>query len=258
MILSMTSYGERLTKLHERLNWIKYLIDSELWLFLDEDVPEELEKFVFENKDKIKIFKVKNIGSLKKSYYALQKTDNFIFMLDDDWLYTPNWINYTIDNFIANYNIHRDCVIGSIGYKIIKNNTGNFEFMGFDKDQTDFQKSLKYKSGHCRPLEPSIKNVILSGGPGSFIRRSQLHEDFFNLDKYFKLCPTHDEIWNWIQTIRLGYKHMSMNTVRSLPINIEKKFKTKLGNINTNEKSNEYLEKLLNEYPEIRRLLELT
>lgn len=261
MILSMTSYGQRLKELHTRLEWVDglpYGLPLFLWIGNNEEIPDALQDFVSKRPDKVYLKIVDDLKSLKKSYFALQMTEQPIFMLDDDWAYTPNWIMYTVDNYMANRRIHQDCVIGSIGYKVVKNNTGDFEFMMYGDAQNQFQKSLKYVTGHCTPLTPSYKNVILSGGPGSFISVKQLHSDFFNVDLYNELCGgTHDEIWNWVQSIRAGYKHMSMNTVMSLPPCLDSTLGPKLGEINTSDTSNEYMKKLLVYYPEVRRMLEL-
>lgn len=260
MKLSMTSYGQRLINLAVRLKWVNYTpFELHLYIGDNEQIPENLIQLTAIT-DKLKLHIVPDYKSLKKSYFALQDFPNEdIFLLDDDWLYTPNWIMYSIDNYINHKQFFNNCVVGLIGYRVIKNNTGDFEFMMYGDAQNNFQKSLNCISGHCAPLNPSIKNVVLSGGPGSWLNSNQVHPDYFNIDLYNKLCGgTHDEIWNWIQSIRIGQKHVTLSTIRCLPLCIENQLGPKLGEINTCDTSNIYFKNILNQYPDIRRLLEIS
>lgn len=260
MKLSMTSYGQRLINLADRLKWVNYTpFELHLYIGDNEHIPDNLTQLQ-KNSNKLFIHIVPDYKSLKKSYFALKDfAHEDIFMLDDDWGYTPNWIMYSVDNFIQHKRLFNNCVIGIIGYKIVKNNSGDFEFMMYGDAQNEFQKSLNYISGHCQPLTPSFKNVILSGGPGSWINSDQVHPDFFNYELYKELCGgTHDEIWNWIQSVRLGLMHVSLNTTFCLPPCIDTQLGPKLGETNTCDTSNTYMKKLLHHYPEVRRLLELS
>lgn len=260
MQLSMTSYGNRLVNLADRLQWVKYIpLTLHLYIGNNEQIPDNLQYLANITKQ-LELHIVPDYKSLKKSYFALQDFPNEdIFLLDDDWTYTPNWIMYSIDNFLNHIQFFNHCVVGIVGYKIIKNNTGDFEFMMYGDAQNEFQKSLNCISGHCNPLNPSIKNVVLSGGPGSWLNSNQVHKDYFDIELYNKLCGgTHDEIWNWVQSVRLGYKHVTLNTVKCLPNCIENQLGAKLGEINTCDRSNMYFKNILNQYPEIRRLLEIS
>lgn len=213
IVISMTSYGERLKTLHTRLNWVKYVpVLFNLYVGDTEVLEQDLLEF-FNTTKNARLHTVKDIGPLTKSYYALQDfPDDVVFLIDDDNYYSSHWIKFAIDSYMQHQHMFNDCVIGLVARKIIHTADNHFEIMQFGKDQTYYQKSLHHFTGHAKPLCPSFRNLILSGSPGSFLNVKQVHSDFFDISKYQSTCKSHDEMWNWVHSIRLSLKHVSLHT----------------------------------------------
>lgn len=259
IILSMTSYGERLKILHTHLNWVKYIpYNFELYIDINEKIPQELVNF-FEQTPNAKLFLVNDVGPLTKMYYSLQKhPDDIIFIIDDDLDYSPQWINFAVDSYQTHQKMFSDCVIGLIARKLLINPQNELEIMQFGEQQTNWQKSLNYYTGHAEPLKPSYRNLFLSGGPGSFLNIRQLKDDFFNAEKYLKICKSQDEIWTWVHSIRNNYKHVGLHTITIHPGCINNTQQYGLGlNVNSVQHERELFKSCINEYPEILRYLHI-
>lgn len=255
IVLSMTSYGERLKILHQHLNWVREIpFLFNLYVGDNETLNPELISF-FNSTPNAKLHIVKDIGPLTKSYYALQEfPDDTIFLLDDDLAYSRHWIMYSIDSFVNNVNKFPTSIIGLIARRIIINKNYELEIMQYGENQTEFQKTLNYPTGHSKPFEASYKNIVLSGGPGSFLNIRQLHKDYFDVDKYQSMCKSHDEMWNWIQSVRIGYKHVGLHTVMMHPGVIPNTQQYGLGvNFNSVEHEQDIFRSFLNEYPEVMK-----
>lgn len=112
IVISMTSYGERLKTLPSRLMWVKHVpVTFNLYVGDNEILQQNLFDF-FETTKNAKLHIVKDLGSLKKSYYALQDfPDDTVFLVDDDWYYTPQWIKFALDSYVNHTQMFNDCVI---------------------------------------------------------------------------------------------------------------------------------------------------
>lgn len=259
IVLSMTSYGERLQQLHNFLNWVPrvpYLFN--LYIGKDEIIPKELEDF-FANTQNAVLHRVEDLGPITKSYYSLQEFPNdVVFLIDDDVSYNSSWINFAVDSYVANHKDFSDCIIGLVCRKLIYNENNELEIMQCGKDQNDYQKSFNYITGHGLPHEKSFRHIVLSGAPGSFLNIHQVHKDFFNIELYKKVAFSHDEIWNWAQTARLGYKHVGLHSSLiappSLPNTQENSLYKKYNNMDHERK---IIKDLLELYPEIKRNINL-
>lgn len=258
LTISMTSYGNRLKSLHERLGWVRQVpFLFNLYVGKDEPLSPGLVEF-FERVHNARLHLVEDIGPLKKSYYAIQDfPDDTVFLVDDDWDYTGQWVRFAIDSYLSHSGMFTDCVKGLVARKIIQNPAGQFEIMEFMDCQNDFQKSLKYPTGHAVPLHPSFRNIVLSGGPGSFLNIRQVHPDFFDVGKYKSICWTHDEMWNWVHSVRAGHRHVSLHSALIAPGIIQELQTDALCKVNKIEHVREIFSKFIEEYPEIERLLVL-
>ena len=253
----MTSFGERLKILHTHLDWVRYVpFMFNLYVGRNENIPEELIRF-FKTTSNAKINFVDDIGPLTKSYYALQEyPDDVIFLIDDDISYTSNWIKFAADSYMAHQTMFSNCVVGLIARKILINPENELEIMQYGEYQTEWQKSLRYYTGHAEPLVPKSRHLVLSGGPGSFLYKRQLHPDYFNVDKYQAICRSHDEIWNWAHSLRAGYKHVCLHSVLIHPGCIDNTQQNGLGiDFNTIDHEKEIFRSLLKEYPELRNIV---
>lgn len=257
IVISMTSYGERLKTLHTRLNWIKYVpVLFNLYIGDTEVLEQDLLEF-FNTTKNARLHVVKDIGPLTKSYYALQDfPDDVVFLIDDDNYYTSQWIKFAIDSYMQHSRTYNDCVIGLVARKIIINLNNHFEIMQYGKYQNDYQKSLNHFTGHAKPLCPSFRNIILSGGPGSFLNIRQVHSDFFNIDLYQSICKSHDEMWNWVHSVRLGYKHVSLHSSLIVPGIVQEYQNTGLGALYNNiQHERDIFDKFIEKWPEIQNKL---
>jgi len=257
IVLSMTSYGERLKVLHTHLDWVRAIpFLFNLYVGDTEELTPELLEF-FKTAPNARLHIVKDIGPLTKSYYSLQEFPNdIVFLVDDDVYYTPHWIKFAIDSYIQHQRMYSDCVIGLIARKVLMTPDNHLEIMQFGNDQNEFQKSLDYPTGHAEPLHPSYRNLILSGGPGSFLNIRQVHKDYFDIDKYQEMCKSHDEMWNWVQSVRLGLRHVSLHTALIAPGVIPELQSSALSQVyNSIDHERKIFDKFLKEYPEIYKKL---
>jgi hypothetical protein len=249
----MTSYGERLKTLHTHLSWVRSVpFNFHLYVGDTEVLEQKLLDF-FEETPNANLHIVKDIGPLTKSYYSLQEfPDDVIFLVDDDIYYSPHWIKFAVDSYIQHQSMFRSCVIGLIARKVLITPDNHLEIMQFGNDQNEFQKSLDYPTGHAEPLHPSYRNLILSGGPGSFLNIRQVHKDYFDVDKYQEMCKSHDEMWNWVQSVRLGLKHVSLHSALIAPGVIPELQGCALNKIYNNiSHEREIFDKFIKEYPEV-------
>lgn len=257
IVISMTSYGERLKTLHTRLNWVKYVpVLFNLYVGDTEVLEQDLLEF-FNTTKNARLHVVKDIGPLTKSYYALQDFPvDVVFLIDDDNYYTSQWIKFAIDSYMQHLRLFSDCVIGLAARKIIITPDNHYEIMQYGKYQNDYQKSLNHFTGHAKPLCPSFRNIILSGGPGSFLNIRQVHSDFFNVDLYQSICKSHDEMWNWVHSVRLGYKHVSLHSALIAPRIVQEYQNTGLGALYNNiQHERDIFDKFIEKWPEIQNKL---
>lgn len=259
IIISMTSFGDRLKQLHNYLGWVKFVpYQFHLYIGKNEIISPELIAF-FDTTKNANLHRVEDIGPITKSYYSLQEfPDDIVFLIDDDELYNPYWIKFAIDSYMVHQSQFRDCVIGLVARKLIYNANNELEIMHFGDSQDEFQKSLNYFTGHAQPLTKSFRNVILSGAPGSFLNIRQVHKDYFDINLYNKLSKSHDEVWNWAQSVRLGYKHVGLHTSRIALPPIQGTTENNLTvRFNSIEHEREIFKGLLETFPEIKTRINL-
>ena len=252
VVLSMSSHGARLNGLAFRLGWVQYVpFKFELYVGDKEVLPPDLVSLA-EHTRNFSLEQVEDIGPLTKSYYALQKhPDSVIMLLDDDNPYTPQWILCMVDSFFVHRGSLPGCVIGIVSRRIIPTPGGGYCIMQFGRDQPEWQKRLGYPTGHAEPMVPSYRNIILSGAPGSFLGIWQVHDDYFDKDLYRSVCPTQDEMWNWVQSVRLGNKHACLHTYWVAPPTIQDLQSDALHIVNTIEHEEGMFSKFVSMYPDV-------
>lgn len=259
IVISMTSYGERLKTLHTRLNWVKYVpVLFNLYVGDTEVLEQDLLEF-FNTTKNARLHVVKDIGPLTKSYYALQDfPDDVVFLIDDDNYYTSQWIKFAIDSYMQHQRLFSDCVIGLVARKIINMPDNHYEIMQYGKYQNDYQKTLNYYTGHAKPLCPSFRNIILSGGPGSFLNVRQVHSDFFDINNYQLICKSHDEMWNWVHSVRMNLKHVSLHSAIITPGVVQKlQLDGLCVKYNSIQHERKIFDKFIENWPEVQRNLVL-
>lgn len=259
IVISMTSYGERLKTLHSRLTWVKYVpILFNLYVGDTEVLEQDLLEF-FKTTKNAKLHIVRDIGPLTKSYYALQDfPDDVVFLIDDDNYYSAHWIKFAIDSYVQHQHMFSNCVIGLVARKIVNTPDNHYEIMKYGENQNDYQTTLNHYTGHAKPLQPSYRNIILSGGPGSFLNINQVHTDFFNVDKYQSICKSHDEMWNWIHSVRMNLQHVSLHSALIAPGTVQELQSTGLdATFNSIQHEQDIFDKFIENWPEVQRKLVL-
>lgn len=124
--------------------------------------------------------------------------------------------------------------------------------MEYGEYQTDYQTTLQHYTGHAKPLCPSFRNIVLSGGPGSFLNIRQVHQDYFDIDTYQSVCKTHDEMWNWLHSARLNFKHVGLHSAFIVPGVVEEYQSTGLRALhNSNQHVRDIFDKFITIYPDI-------
>jgi len=192
----------------------------------ENDLPKEL---ISQTNCGLSIHWVKDIGCFTGLIPALiEFPDDIIFNIDDDIYYDSNILSdlyngyknnslaiHTItshriifdqydslmhyDNWMPIENFYKNCLCFSIiDYlvkikKLLKNKL--FSIYSFTKLQNN-EDDISNASFH---------NFIIST-LGTLYPPHCLHEDSKNVELAFKLCPTNDDIWFWINAIRNGTK----------------------------------------------------
>lgn len=264
MKVVFTSHGNRLNGLAQRLWYIAPLqragLDFHLYIDENANVSNDLMTLT-KTLTNFHVHFVKDVGPITKMYYAVQEFRNEpLFIIDDDNNYNPMWLGYSVDNYISNYRRFYDCVIGICAKKIIKNNNNEWETVYYGPDQSEYQKTLGSFTGQAEPFHPSFRHQVYSGSPGSWIISNQLHEDFYDLDTYNKICFSDDEYWIWLHSIRRGYKHVCLNHSSVHPGDLSYQLnEVRLGDVNKSKDlyARNSFKLSLEKYPDIEPLLQL-
>lgn len=93
-------------------------------------------------------------------------------------------------------------------------------------------------------------------GPGSFLNIRQVHSEFFNVDKYQQICKSHDEMWNWVHSVRLGLKHVSLHSAFIVPGIVQELQLNGLSvKYNSIQHERDIFDKFVEHWPEVQRAL---
>ena len=80
----------------------------------------------------------------------------------------------------------------------------------------------------------------------------------FDINLYNTLSKSHDEVWNWAQSVRLGYKHVGLHTSRIALPPIQGTTENNLTvRFNSIEHEREIFKGLLETFPEIKTRINL-
>ena len=181
LIVSLTSYGERLSDLKYTLfSLLQQKICPEkiiVWLSPGEHIPDELhnfERFGIEFK-----FYETNIKSYTKLIPALKQfPDKYIVTADDDIFYKKNWLRKIWKCHLKNPNSK----ICHIAHEV-----------GFNKEK----KVLPYRKWkHSVIGKQKNRKIFFPTGVGGVLYPPHLIPEIF-LDEYLfmKLCPNADDVW---------------------------------------------------------------
>lgn len=183
VIVSLTSYGQRLTKIHETINSLlnqtvkPYKIV--LTLFTEDIVflPEEIKQLESDGVIEI-IFTDIDLKSHKKYFYVMKKYRGFpIITVDDDCIYTEDFVESLLNSYIN----HPNCV-SARRVHLMKYNEKNFAY-GYES----FEKNIK------TVLTPSF-DLLATGCGGILYPPNCFNLSDKNIEE-IRQCITADDIY---------------------------------------------------------------
>ena len=199
IIVSLTSYAPR-------INDVKYALYSllnqtfppdKLILWLDEDSFPRREENLPRELLELKAFGLsidwcENLRPYKKFVPALEKyPDAVIVTADDDIFYRPDWLKVLYDEHLNS----PDYVVAHYPYRV--------QF-SVDREIYPFKKW----SWLFKPVSsslPAFGNFFGNGG-GALLKKSFLHADVLNREKFLSLSPLDDDVWLWAMAVLNGTK----------------------------------------------------
>jgi len=179
LIVSLTSYGERLSDLRYTLYSLitQTVLPEKIIVWLDDNdvIPEYLR--IFETYG-VEFSYCENIKSYKKLIPTLRKFPNkCIITVDDDIFYNKNLIKK-----LWKYHIKwPDCKIAHIAHDVLFS------------DERTLMPYTKWKHNVCKTKK---KNACFPTGVGGILYPTKLYNSEFLDNKLFtKLCPNADDVW---------------------------------------------------------------
>ena len=185
IVVSLTSYGERLNHVHMTIRSIfnqTYKPDKVI-LYLDSDVSvEDLPTTLTEIKKyglEIAV-KKENLRSHKKYYYAVQEyPESLIVTIDDDMLYPSD----LIENLVRMHEKYPNAVIASRVHEILLDDMGNtmpYRKWKWEVDASESKPSYTYLATGCGGVLYPLKSLA---------------REMFNVDLIKNLALPADDIW---------------------------------------------------------------
>lgn len=245
LIVSLTSFPAR-------IKTVSYTIESillqrkkanmvVLWLGYDKfpnrekDLPKRLLRLT---KYGLTIKWCKDIRSYTKLIPSLEEyPDDIIVTVDDDVWYPPEWLERLYDSYLKEPNlIHAHRVLQ------VTANDGVIN------------KYIDWGIQIFAPQEPSYC-WHLTGTGGVLYPPHCLYKDICNREKFQSLAPSVDDIWFWVMAI---LNHTRVRVVEGNIFDFEGVFIVKnqsLWTDNVYDKNDVALNKLMDVYPELRKLL---
>ena len=191
IIISLTSYGERLKTVQHSLDTIfrqTVKPDKIVLCVTQEDyalLPENLK--ALEKKGKIEVLTGENLRAHKKYFYTMQKyPDDIVITVDDDVLYRRD----LVEKLYAAHRLFPDCVCAIRAHRIKLDEDG---------------EPLPYTEWKLRSTEYLLqpRNDYLATGVGGVLYPPHLFdEETFNVELIKKLCYFADDIWLKIMELR--------------------------------------------------------
>jgi len=197
VIVSMTSYGERVSKivpaavislLRQSLRPQKILLWLDKSKWNDSNIPQELKRL---RKYGLDIRYRKDVRSFTKLVYALEEFPDLpIITADDDLYYSRNFVKELYDGHTA----HPEEII-----------TLNFRYPSFDAEGNP-EPYRKWKEWHLHSEDKSLKPMLIFpvGFGGVLYPPGSLHPDASDSDLFLRLSPTADDVWFYVMGLLQG------------------------------------------------------
>ena len=186
LIISLTSYGERLSELKYTLySLINQSIHAEKIIvnLAEKDFDLLTSELLNFQKYNVEFVKTDDYRSYKKLIPTLENYPNkFIVTADDDLYYPKDWLKHIWSDHL----LYPDCIICKLTKTIKFNNKKLCSY-----NEMNYNKTAK---------NASFRNFILSGG-GTLFPPNSLYKDIADVTLFQKLCPYADDIWDWFMAI---------------------------------------------------------
>lgn len=245
LIVSLTSYPPRIK---DSYYCLKSLLTQSLkpdkvilWLSAEEfcnkeaDLPIKIKRL---KKRGLTIAWCNNLYSYKKLIPALENySDATIVTADDDVYYSKNWLK----DLVANYDKDAKEVVCYRAAKI---------YIDDGKIEREYvSKGSLYRRPTFLHQQTGVGGVLYP--PNCF------YKDVTNDKKFIELADKNDDLWFWIMCVLGGYKIKIINNNSFKLYYIGNTQRVSLTQINDNGKKLYYiqLKQLINEYPEVYRIL---
>lgn len=244
MVLSMTSYPERMKDMHYAIfSILNQSIQPEkfiLWLAASEfpngeqNVPENVLQF---KKYGLEIRFTEAIRSFKKIIPALENfSDKILVSADDDIFYPENWLKELYSSYRKNHTkiyahrMHKVCL-----------ENGNI------KEYSCWDKCIIDRKGNYLNFPTSVGGILY---PPNIFKKEAV-----NKNSFLKLCPNQDDVWVWSMAVLNNVKICScknpmnndliyINPERELCMNGE----STLAQINLNGENDKQIKNVVNYY----------
>lgn len=246
IIISLTSYGERINVVHlvvESLKKQTYQVDKiVLWLDETELARQQLPAALVALEDEL--FEIRfcpNYKSYKKLVPSLVAFSNAHIITFDDDIIIPS---HVVASFVEAHQRHPEAVIAARGRLMMTDQNGNFE--GYDK--------WTLLNNDTEVMAPF--GILPIGYGGVLYPLGSLHREVTNVEQFRALADNADDIW---------FKCMSLlkhTPTVVLPRNVSDSYRiienTQEGalylTVNTNDRNRQCLIAIADAYPDIRKM----
>ena len=221
LMVSLTSYGHRLrhsvqytlySLLKQKVRPAKIVLWTDAGEFADEPMPQALQvlqKYGVEIREY-----APKIRSYKKLIPSLKEYPDFHHIIvDDDLFYSSNFVQTLYDGHLQ----HPDAIIALAVTIPTYTEDG--------KSLTPYKQWPQYVATD-KELKYNPLTLMQLGYGGIFYPMDAFDEEVFNEEVYTKLCPIADDIWFYVQSVRLkipkyapiksGVKYYQIDLVRQV------------------------------------------
>jgi hypothetical protein len=202
-----------LTTIHERINLVHLAIESIMRQSLKPDriilwlSETEIEKKAIttqlkqQQKRGLEIKWIRDVGTLKRSIYTLEKyPDDLLVTADDDFYFPRNWLKQL---YVAYLN-EPEYIHCHWALRMASDENGHI------------LPTYRWKRLWEIYQGPS-HDLLIFVGSGSLFPPGLLSSEIFKEDVFFKLCPLQDDIWLTAMAI---LKNSKIKRVHNYPINL--------------------------------------
>lgn len=221
LIVSLTTYGHRINDVHLTIESILHqtVKPNKVILWLDNRLKNNVLPIFLQKQMKrgLEIEFCEDIGSYTKLVPTLKKyPDSIIITVDDDMVYTYDFIEHFVNSYLKNPNK----IYFYRGHKIV-----------FDKNKKlkSYKDWVKEGASGC-----SLLNVP-TGVCGVLYPPNCFHNDVTNHKLFLELCPHADDIWFKVMTYLKGFECEKIETGKDPNekfVYINTALETSLSNIN--------------------------